>query len=1052
MNGLSLVRLFFFTTVGCIIFSCPGETASFVPIFQWKSEADAGRNAEQKKSIEPSSSSIQLLQQSNQFRDVEKGNIPAWVGSDGLMRVPSTLAYWLESDTATSRRALSEHSDSRPYGTVVLPGISSSFQADVAQEQDVTEPVKIEEVNVVDSSTCRSRGATSSARHRWPMAYAHSDGLNPPVDSIDAYSDLLSPSITYEDGSDVFSYDFYDTSNSYPAQFDACEVDVPSGCHFESDPPGYLVCNDTSLTRVPADLPRHLSLSVFQLNNTSVQVVESGDFHQMDLVDMSLDSNPQLYVIERGAFDNVTSLLTLSIKHNSIESLDWRAFDGLDTLVVLSLRDNQIDLTGTFKDPPADDTCVLPKLIHLDLSENPLGALNRYVFWQLGQSPIEELNLKSCDISYIDPDAFEPLTSLLHVDFYNNPKLSSVFAHNTRTPILPPSIIQLGLGYNHLVQKVPVPLLQNVSSSLKTINLSGNLYFLLTGNLWPGITFSNLRFLILETCSISVVNATAFENMPQLAYLYMGKNQLTQVAPGTFPSSLQLLSVRQNPKMSGSFVMSKDNFAEMTELVWLDMNSMKLDSKNFSSEAFKGLNKLTILQMRDSGLAEIPARLFSPLTQLAMLDLGNNPIATLSHQFSAGLANTQLLFLDNCLLDFPVDADYAYQPFRGMRNLAMLYLTRNSINQFTPNLVANLTQLYLLHLSGNQLHTWDYGTTAYMPATAAISLSDNKIQFLPNQTFDEFSRIAAIDLSDNALICNCQILALQQLANSTNTTVINWEVRGAYTCTDTSAEPFVLKEIPLMTEEEFQCYSDAVTTPQPTDDKETATVVSSVVGAVIIVITLVAIMTSCYCKRNQRHGKWYHVRQQLPFGGSSSSDVAIDNDSEFEYDAFISFNEQDRPWVYTHLVPQLERSKESSDTVDSTNEHFKPFRLCIHDRDFTVGQRITENIIENIAKSRKVVIVLSRGYVESKWCQFELDLSHHRLLESERRNALVLVLLEEVPKQQQNAGLRYLMSTRTYLEWRSDPEGQKLFWQRLRQVLTVPQHSADPVLTVHAST
>lgn len=329
-----------------------------------------------------------------------------------------------------------------------------------------------------------------------------------------------------------------------------------------------------------------------------------------------------------------------------------------------------------------------------------------------------------------------------------------------RTPILPPSIIHLGLGYNHLVQKVPVPLLQNVSSSLKTINLSGNLYFLLTGNLWPAISFRNLKFLVLETCSISVINATAFDNMPQLSYLYMGKNQLTQVDPGTFPASLQLLSVRQNPKMSGSFIMSKDNFAEMSELVWLDMNSMKLDSKNFSSEAFKGLNKLTILQMRDSGLTDIPARLFSPLTQLTMLDLGDNPITTLPHQFSLGLANTQLLFLDNCLLDFPAEVDYDYQPFRGMTNLAMLYLTRNSINQFTPNLVANLTQLYLLHLSGNQLHTWEFGTTAFMPSSAAIALSDNKIQFLPNQTFEEFSRIAAIDLSDNALICNCQVMPL----------------------------------------------------------------------------------------------------------------------------------------------------------------------------------------------------------------------------------------------------------------------------------------------------
>lgn len=30
------------------------------------------------------------------------------------------------------------------------------------------------------------------------------------------------------------------------------------------------------------------------------------------------------------------------------------------------------------------------------------------------------------------------------------------------------------------------------------------------------------------------------------------------------------------------------------------------------------------------------------------------------------------------------------------------------------------------------------------------------------------------------------------------------------------------------------------------------------------------------------------------------------------------------------------------------------FRLCLHDRDFMAGERITDNIIANISKSRKV--------------------------------------------------------------------------------------------------
>jgi hypothetical protein len=124
-------------------------------------------------------------------------------------------------------------------------------------------------------------------------------------------------------------------------------------------------------------------------------------------------------------------------------------------------------------------------------------------------------------------------------------------------------------------------------------------------------------------------------------------------------------------------------------------------------------------------------------------------------------------------LDFPAEFDYNYQPFRGMKNLSMLFLSKNSINQFTPNLVANLSQLSALHLNGNQLHTWEFGTTAYMPHYAAIAVSNNKIQFLPNQTYEEFSRVAAIDLSDNALICNCQVIFHMLLKQKKNSPIIS---------------------------------------------------------------------------------------------------------------------------------------------------------------------------------------------------------------------------------------------------------------------------------------
>lgn len=198
-----------------------------------------------------------------------------------------------------------------------------------------------------------------------------------------------------------------DPTNSYPTEFDASDIDLPAGCYIVpvvkgQDPPGYLICNDSSMTRIPSDLPRQVALSIFEMNNTNVGILASGDFRQLDVVTIIFDSNAQLVTIEVGAFDGVTNLHSLYIEHSSIRTLDWQVFDGLDGLEMLSLKANQIDLTRMFKAPPdGEDKCVLPDLHFLDLSENPLGSLNEYAFWQLRDSPIEELSLKSCGLSYI---------------------------------------------------------------------------------------------------------------------------------------------------------------------------------------------------------------------------------------------------------------------------------------------------------------------------------------------------------------------------------------------------------------------------------------------------------------------------------------------------------------------------------------------------------------------------------------------------------------------------------------------------------------------------
>lgn len=88
----------------------------------------------------------------------------------------------------------------------------------------------------------------------------------------------------------------------------------------------------------------------------------------------------------------------------------------------------------------------------------------------------------------------------------------------------------------------------------------------------------------------------------------------------------------------------------------------------------------------------------------------------------------------------------------------------------------------------------------------------------------------------------------------------------------------------------------------------------------------------------------------------------------------------------------------------------------------------------------QVLVVLSPAFVESSWCMFELQLASNKILD-ERRDKLILVLLEDLPSHTQPKKLRFLLRSRTYLAWQADPEGQRLFWVRLQRAVSKPTAS-----------
>ena len=69
-------------------------------------------------------------------------------------------------------------------------------------------------------------------------------------------------------------------------------------------------------------------------------------------------------------------------------------------------------------------------------------------------------------------------------------------------------------------------------------------------------------------------------------------------------------------------------------------------------------------------------------------------------------------------------------------------------------------------------------------------------------------------------------------------------------------------------------------------------------------------------------------------------------------------------------------------------------RLCIHHRDFEVGETISGNIDNFLKKSWKVVVIMSNDFAKSEWCHWEVDIVQERRRRL-GRDVFLLVMLKK---------------------------------------------------------
>ena len=111
-------------------------------------------------------------------------------------------------------------------------------------------------------------------------------------------------------------------------------------------------------------------------------------------------------------------------------------------------------------------------------------------------------------------------------------------------------------------------------------------------------------------------------------------------------------------------------------------------------------------------------------------------------------------------------------------------------------------------------------------------------------------------------------------------------------------------------------------------------------------------------------------------------------------------------------------------------------RLCLHERDFTPGRPIAENIIQAIMNSRRTLILLSKNFLISKWCRYEFNMARiEGIYSREGENVLFVIMYEEVDLTELSHEMLECLETDCFLKYQNDETEAQYFWQTLKQSL-----------------
>lgn len=215
-----------------------------------------------------------------------------------------------------------------------------------------------------------------------------------------------------------------------------------------------------------------------------------------------------------------------------------------------------------------------------------------------------------------------------------------------------------------------------------------------------------------------------FTNFSRLEELDLTGNPLQIIESGTFDPIIYLKNLILND--CSLTHISNDVFKNLKRLNKLKINGNNLKSNFNWNLIFVNLSRLEELELRKSGILDLPKMVFFNNTNLNRLVLAENDLSNLDVANTIGYSLVNLNFLD---------------------------LSYNNLKKpLSETSFANNKELHTLILSGNNLSSHNLaGALSPLLKLIDLSLKDCGLTKLPENTFSKITQLKKLDISRNPL-------------------------------------------------------------------------------------------------------------------------------------------------------------------------------------------------------------------------------------------------------------------------------------------------------------